>query len=400
VTTDSGPLLLLRAGGSAASGGVTPLPPIAGRLRVNGRFFQNDLGDYRAVWTGALAGLSLADPRPYLTWAAQQGFGGVRVFAGDLGWAGQTIASALANLPRFMTIAEELRLYVEVTALTGTNLGYSVEDHLTSINQILAPFDNAVVEIANEPYHDTQSEAVHDPAYLLEVSKLIDPSIITALGAAYEDESLEMSGGDYVTAHLDRGRDDWNMVRRVRELENVSATTGKHVLNNEPKKAGSQLADATIVFTMAVLNRGFEVGGVFHSDSALDAVVPDAAQQAYADAYMAGSRVITTTERLRFQNAGWTTSPVKSAHFTENTTPVPDPQGLIRAYSFVSNSQSVLVEVGAGANTNVVLQNGYTFGPQLVDRKANDHRSCRITTLFNPGTTTTTGATYRRRRGL
>jgi sugar phosphate isomerase/epimerase len=381
--TTAAQFLLLAQRPSASGGGAS----VAGRLRTDGRFFVNDAGTYRCVWTDALSILAKPskDRDAYLDWVRKTGFGGIRVFCGDLGWAlpePQTPASALAALPGLMDACARRGLYVEVTALTGTNLGYDVEAHLQAIDGILEPYVNAVVEIANEPYHDTQSELVHDPDYLLEVSGIIDMNIITALGAAYDDESDEFSSGDYVTVHLDRGRDDWNMVRRVRELENLSSTTGKHVVNNEPKKAGSQLADPAIVFTMAVLNRGFEVGGIFHSDAGLDSVLPDAAQQHFAEEYIAGAHVISTADRLNFQNAGWHTSPVKSANFTDNTNVVDNPEGLVRAYSFVSGPQSVLVEVGAGANTNIVLQNGYRFGTVLAERVAFDRRVCRVTELL------------------
>jgi hypothetical protein len=366
-------------GGSGGGGGGGD---ISGRLRVAGRFLQNDKGDYRPVWNDALSILSHSqdDMKSYLDWNVYRGFGGIRVFAGDLGWANppQTPQIALDALPTLMALSQDRGLYVEVTALTGTSTGYNVEHHVREVNRIVSSYINPVVEIANEPYHGTQSEKVHDPAYLLQVSNLIDPDIIVALGASIDDESDAFAGGDYVTVHLDRGRDDWNMVRRVRELENLSASTRKFVMNNEPKKAGSQLADPAIVFTMAVLNRGFEVGGIFHSDAGLMAVVPDAAQDHFAAEYIAGSRVITTNQRMNFQNAGWATSPIKSAYFDDG---VQGGTGLVRAYSFMSEEQNVLVEVGAGSNTQVVTQHGWKLGPVIAERLAHDGRKCRVTEL-------------------
>jgi len=364
-----------------SSGGVAPSPtPVQGRLRCEGRLLMNDAGIYRAVWTDALSILShaVADQDAYLDWVSRQGFGGVRIFAGALTWANQTADSACLALPHVMDACVQRDLYVEVTAITDSGTGYDVEQHLKDINSILLPYENTLVEIANEPYHSSQNEAVHDPDYLLHCTSFISENIMCALGAAPDDESLEYAGGDYMTVHLDRGRDDWNMVRRVRELENDSANSGKHVFNNEPKKAGSQLTDPAIVFCMAVLNRGFEVGGVFHSDSGLDAVVPDASQQAFADAYIAGASVITTAQKLSFQNAGWSSSPVKSANFDDG---VGGGTGIVRAYSFMSDEQSVLVEVGAGSNPGIVMQNGWSVGPVLAERTAADGRKCRVDLL-------------------
>ena len=284
-----------------------------GRLTIDGRMLRDATGQYyRAIWFSALAILSHAI-EPYLDWVVSKGANGVRVFCGNLGWAGLTPAMALDYLPTLLTSALSRGLRVEVTALTGTkDGGYDPRSYVAQVGAICDSYDNATCEEANEPWHPTQDGLT--PSFLMSLQPSIPSRVISALGAAQDDESDAYAGGPYVTAHLDRGRDEWNMVRRVRELEMLSSNTGKHVFNNEPIKFGSQNNNPSIAFTMAVLNRIFEVGGVYHSDAGLRAEVPAAGseQDQLADAFMRGTRVITTRSRMTFKNAGWHDSPIKT----------------------------------------------------------------------------------------
>lgn len=359
--------------------GITPpVPPstIGGRLRVSGRFLSNDNGTYRALWSDALTILSKSREQQiaFIDWTARSGFNGVRVFAGVLTWAGQTLQMVYDNLPFILAYAGSKGLYVEVTAITDSATGYDIPKHISAISDIVNSHENAIIELANEPYHGTQNEKVHDPAYLESLLALVPSGIICALGAAVDDESDEFSGGHYVTAHLDRGRDKWNMVRRVRELENLSAHTAKFVMNNEPIKFGSQMDDPAIAFTMSVLDRGFEVGGVLHFDDGLFTVVPEH-QQVFADAWVNGFNCIQTKQKLQFSNAGWIGSPVASANFETD---------IIRAYSFLSNEISVLVEVGVkvGTDGGIVFQNGYSRDQLLAEVTDTENaRKCRVFSL-------------------
>ncbi len=359
---------------------------VAGRLREDDRMLSNDAGVYRANWVDALAILPKpeGDRDAYLNWVASQ-FNGFRTFCGELPWAQQTLQLVYDKLPGLMAAAASRGLYVETTALTNSASGYNVREHVSRINAIVREFQNPVVELANEPYHGTQSSDVHDPRYLISVRQHVEPNIIVALGAAENDESLETSGGDYVTAHLDRGRDKWNMVRRVRELEVVSSSTRKHVFNNEAIKFGSQCNDPAIAFCMAALNRGFEVGGILHFDDGLQAIIPSADQQRYADAWCAGFNTIATTQRMRFANTGWNESPIASADFEQDNDNDGVPNEIIRAYCFLSGELSVLAEVGVkivnGQFTDggIVFKNGWRRDTLLGEMRDNENaRGCRI----------------------
>ena len=152
-----------------------------------------------------------------------------------------------------------------------------------------------------------------------------------------------MGGGSFVTAHLDRGRDKWNQVRRVRELAVLGDTTRKPVVNNEPigaaesSQAGRRESDPAFFFCMGALNRVFEVGGVFHSEAGLNGALPGPVQQACAEAFVEGSRIVPADDRLVFKNATWADSPVVKARFDDT---------IIRAYTGVGGSAAWTVLVG------------------------------------------------------
>lgn len=338
----------------------TPVVTFGGRLRRDGRFLVNDHGTFRINFADALSILARTDDevRAYLDWVVTTGFNGIRIFCGHLGWSvrEQTLQLVYERLGFVLDESRKRGLYVEVTAITGSANGFDVRQHLATINSIVRPFDNVIVELANEPYHPTQSEDVHKPEFLRNLRGYIDANILVAYGAAADDENSEMAGGDYVTAHLDRGRDEWNMVRRVRELEVLSDTNRKHVVNNEPIKAGSQNKNPAIYFTMALLNRGFEVGGVFHSDAGLQSVVHTGEQQALAEAWVRGATLVKTQQRMTFKNASWADSPIESFD-----------GALVRAYSFVSAEESITVVLGITGNYNIKTKNGWSLGPVIAE---------------------------------
>ena len=349
--TTSAPLLMMHAIGT-----------IAGRLRLDGRFFVNDAGTFRPVFTSALSILRRSDEDvlTFLQWAARTGFNGIRVFAGALKWANQTANGARDRLPFLLTEAAKRGLYVEVTAITDSLEGnYDPDEHFRTVARI-CDVDNAILEVANEPYHSTQASRIHEAAHLLSLGGA--SRVPFALGAAESDESDEMFGGSFITAHLDRGRDKWNQVRRVRELEMLSDKGRKPVLNNEPIGAaeaslhGRRESDPAFFFCLGVLNRIFEVGGVFHSDAGLNALLPGPVQQACAEAFVAGSRTIPVEDRLRFQNAGWDTSPVASARFE---------QTIVRAYSGVSASRAWTALVGLSGDPGLQLKNGWGVAGEI-----------------------------------
>lgn len=340
---------------------VAPTLPI----RVDGRFFVTDAGTFRARFQSGLS--ILARPPPardaFLDETVALGFNGIRVFAGDLGWAGQTPASARDALPALLEAAQARGLYVDVSALTGG--GFDVESHLRAIVAIVAAHPNAILEVANEIGHATQSEIGKDMPRLLDLARRSIPvGVVWTLGAPdgpYKTDepsngAYVADGGSFNDAHLDRGRDTWNQIRRLREIAAISETTRKPAMSGEPIGAaevadpGKRRNDPEFFFAMGALCRGFELGCVFHSEAGLQAGLLGPEQRKCAAAFIAGWRAIETQDRLQFFNAGWPGSPVTKANFDT---------GITRAYSFLAGGRGWTVLVGRVGEPSIEWGGGW-----------------------------------------
>jgi hypothetical protein len=337
--------------------------PVLTQIRVDGRFFVNDKGTFRPVWASTLAVLSKPDSEQdaVLDQVKALGFNGVRVFAGDLGWANQTPQMARERLPRLLKAAAARGLYVYVCALTGG--GYDVAAHLEQVAQMVRDNRNAVLEVANEIGHPSQSDIGKDPARLLELAKRVVPGDVTwTLGAPVETDeptpegTYPTDGGQFNDAHLDRGRDPWNMVRRLREIYAISEVTRKPAMSGEPVGSaeatipGRRLHDPSIFRAMGLLCRGFELGCVFHSEDGLFGRLLGPNQTEDAKAFLQGAKDIPADSRLQFLNAGWSHSPVESADFDN---------GIVRAYSFVAGNIGWTVLLGLKGDPKLVTKNGW-----------------------------------------
>lgn len=344
---------------------LVPRPPPTSRLRIDGRFFINDAGTYRGRWTSGLTLLARSrDERSaFLDWAVSTGFDGVRVFAGNLPWAGQTPASALAALPDLILETQARGLYLYVVAITESAAGFDVEDHLRQVAQLCAAGPHCVLEVANEIGHSTQSSTVNDPRRLEAIARRVVPSSVTwSLGAMLGLDEPNADGvypangaAPFNTAHLDRGRDKWNQVRRVREIAGISEITNKPAISGEPIGAaeqpqpGRRESDPHFFFAYGALCRMFELGAcVFHSEDGLQARLPGPVQQQCAEAFVEGVRSIDTTARLGYRNAGWSGGDVPVASFTN----------AVRVYAGVTGSEGYVVVVG-DQGVQVEWKNGY-----------------------------------------
>lgn len=314
-----------------------------GRLRVAGAFLQSDGGIFRPVFVSGftLATLIQRDRRAaneFLAWAAASGFNGVRVMLGELPWADQSPEQAREGLADVLSTAKVLGLYVEATALTGTaQRHYDKRAHVEAIAQLCGEAGNAIGEVANEPYHGTQDADVHSFDWLKRVGAdtFGSEGVAWSCGAPQTDEPGWMVPGDWISLHLDRSRDRWNMVRRVREMEMVQRKNNKFVMNNEPIGWGEvddgsrRLADPNIAYAMGVLSRGFEVGVVSHAEHGLKAQMPGPRQHDCHAALIEGFRALPTDVALRYRNVGWNhhDAPVEEADFSN----------VIRVYSFMTD---------------------------------------------------------------
>lgn len=302
------------------------------------------------------------DPRPSLDEFTGLGFNSVRVFAGRLSWCGQEAHHALDRLPGFLGECHDRGLNVQVVALTDTaddgDEAFPRRQHAEAVAQIVTPDD--VLEWGNEPWDVEQYELT--PDYLASLAK--PAGIVVADGAAQSDEEVHAyTGGHWVTRHLDRGRDKWNMVRRVRELMAVSEETGMPVLSGEPigagevEEPGRRCADPAIFYTMGALNRLFLGGsGVFHSQAGLDAVPLGPNQRECAKQYLRGVDVWPGAHRLQYFNVGHAGSPVVSATFNDGDL---SKEGCTRSYCGVEGDTGFNVTLGIVGNPGVVWGNGW-----------------------------------------
>ena len=281
------------------------------------------------------------DYRPALDEVYALGFDLVRVFCGALPWCGQRIEDVYASLPTFLAECEARGLNVYLSFNTEAGTGYDLEAHVERVEGIARNFPVVVLrEVANEPWHDTQGGRL-DPQRCADLATRMSWPV--GLGAAHDDESHEYAGGAFAPVHLDRGRDKWNMVRRVREMLQLSLDTGKPALNQEPIGAdeqsdpGRREADPAIWYTMGALNRLFVHGsGVFHSQSGLDAVPLGPNQRTCAVEYLTGVNVWPGAHHVQYLNTGHTGSPVLSADFNY----------VCRVYSGIDGNEGFTIALG------------------------------------------------------
>jgi hypothetical protein len=291
---------------------------------------------YRIVGASCLAAFRPGhDYRPALDEIMGLGFNLVRVFGGPLPWCSQERQHVYDGLPTFCDEARARSLHVYVSALTETGTGYDPPQHVSEVVARVQGRDNVLFELANEPTHPTQKDLT--PEYLAQIMTDRVPNTMTrGLGCADDDESIEYAAGDHVPIHLDRSRDHWNMVRRVREMLAISETVGRPAFNQEPIGAGEaniqgkRCADPAIFLTMSALNRLFNVGGIFHSEEGLFARPLGPTQRRCAEAYIRGSNVWPNdADRLQYLNVGHAGSPIVSGTFNNGDLSQP---GCTRSY--------------------------------------------------------------------
>ena len=372
-------LTLIASGGATReTASAAPVAP----LRVEGTRFVGPNGQtFRPVFASALSILrrSPAERAVVLDQFKALGFNGIRVFAGRLAWAGQSAGNARRTLPALLREADARGLHVLVTAVTDSrDGGYNVASHLDAVAGILAAHPGALAECANEYYHPTQSNEVNDAERLAAMCRaaFARSGRPWALGAppfaTLQAGRWPVPMGDFITSHLDRGGDAWVQLDGVRELRAIQDATRRPVLNSEPIGAGEQddpgrrLADPNVFFALGALNRAFDIGGVFHSESGLNALPLGPVQQASARAFVAGVAAIPGDESLRYQKVGGAGSPIATARL------VSAGGAVIGAYAFLARDGSAVVVIlhkpDALPDTSIVWAKGWRIIERLSRR--------------------------------
>jgi hypothetical protein len=367
-----------------------PEPVSLSPIRVDGRRLVR--ADGRPwVWRGATAFRLVelvahgreSDAVAWLQWARGCGFNVARVLTMCRGMFSLSPEDGRAALARTLDLARQHGIWLHVTCLADTRAIWQdqtdttgrvwrlARDHVAGVGVICAAADNvALVEVANEPYHPTQADAVHDVTALRAWAATV-PSPVVALGAAADDEDdTHADGANAVTVHLDRGRDEWNMVRRVREIEALSSAAVAPALNTEPigfaeqGRAGSRSANPSIAAAFGALSRVFDVPSTWHSDSGLHCTIPGPQQEMCARAFVAGTQLVPDGAALSFRNTGWPNSPVTRARFAEGE---PKDNACVRAYSGIDGDTGILVLLGVRGNAGIEMGSGWKQGAVLAE---------------------------------
>ena len=350
----------LQQGGQAP-----PMPATLRPWRTEGRNLVTHDGQ-PVAWVGTSAFLlleqiahgQLAEAEAYARWAAETGFNVLRVFS-MIRWPEATLTAeeGYEALPHLLRLTGQHGTRVELVALacTGDNgfawdygRGLAHVRHLRDLILREGVDAGVMLQVANEHWHASQAEWLHDVSALHALeAEAAGHGFLTTQSAADDDENDAAPLGAYVTRHLDRGRPCWDMVRRVKELRDLSHRTGRYVVNDEPARpdqydlSGPIATIGSIAYTMGALSRICSVGSTFHSqDGKFCRVGSDAAAAA---SFVRGTRIVAPERRLEFYNAGWAGSPVEAANFVS-----PDnPSGtIIRAYSGVDDQGFVAVALG------------------------------------------------------
>ncbi|MCK7493736.1 MAG: hypothetical protein MZW92_22195 [Comamonadaceae bacterium] len=147
------------------------------------------------------------DADAYMRWAQATGFNLVRVLAAADVLFKLPADEGLRHMPALFEMAARRGLYVEIVALADSArfgmTGPSLRAQVAEVGKIAAGHANAVMQVANEHYHPTQSRELHDLAVLAELGRLIPPRVLYTESAAADDTATEPQGA-YITRHLSR----------------------------------------------------------------------------------------------------------------------------------------------------------------------------------------------------
>ena len=330
-----------------------------GPLRACGRALC--AGDSRFQWRGVTAfGLAASiaagrtdKARAFMDWAHHTGFNVLRVLAmlPNGGWLDLAPGDGRRVLPQVFAMARERGMYVQIVALANTNeksgryaSASFLQEQAREIGRLCAAAGNCVLELANEPYHGSQAR-LNDPVLMARLQEQAPPGLPTTWGAGESNRWRSMAGGTFVVVHLPRSGDRWARVARIRDLEALSAATGKFVVDNEPIGAAEapehnrRDSAPEAFFAQGALSRIAEVGSTFHCQDCLRAEVPGPIQQRCAEAFVKGRSTVPETVTVTFADGASTPLPVTLGAGQQG-----------RVFSGVAANRSWTVRLGGAAN--------------------------------------------------
>ena len=262
--------------------------PRPSKLRIDGTQFlaaDSKRFEWRGISAFRLTELIAhgreADAVAFLDWAAAQKLTVVRAFAMAHHLFQLKPSEGLAAVPRLLRLAAARGLHVEVVAFADTaEIEVDFMQHMKALGSIVAAHDNAILEIANEPWHPTQDRFLHSPDNLKKLAALLPQQMLVALGSAERDDGY--ATGDYVTWHSPRSSGDggWQHVLDLAEGVARMAKWGKPTVSDEPIGAGPAAIPGRRdnqpgrFGAAAAVTRLAGLGATFHYDGGLQARIP------------------------------------------------------------------------------------------------------------------------------
>lgn len=270
-------------------------------LRIEGRRFVEADGEpfpWRGITAFRLAELTAhgreEEAVAYLDWAASQQLTVVRVLLMAHHLFQLSAEGGRAALPRLLDLAKARGIAVEIVTLADTveapKLDY--DQHIRDVGRIALEKGNALIEIANEPGHQTQAPRVHQPAFLMRLAEGIPEPALVALGSMEYSEGF--AAADYATTHVPRGDKEWDHVLAIADRAEVVAELQKPVVSDEPIGAGPEYRpgrrdNAPARFAAAAaLTRFVGMEATFHYEGGLHARIPGKVEAECLAAWLEG----------------------------------------------------------------------------------------------------------------
>jgi len=300
---------------STASGSTVPEAVEARSARVPARLAVKGVdflaGESPFEWRGITAFRLLeqiahareGEAIAYLDWAGAQKVTVVRVLTMAKHLFELNPDDGLKALPRLLALASERRLIVEVVALADTAaLQPDLNQHVKAVATIAAAHPNAVVEIANEPWHPTQDPRLHDPAFVRALADLVPGQVPVALGSIEGGDGYA-AAGRYATWHSPRSNDadNWGHVLALADGAALLRKWQKPVISDEPVGAAEGLIpgrrdnDPRRFAAAAAMTRLAGLGATFHYEGGLQARIPSGRE---LECFQAWSRGLDAMARM------------------------------------------------------------------------------------------------------
>lgn len=275
-----------------------------GRPTLSSDPSYHDIADQVFIPVAAVDRLGRTSSRPMIPqpWIGVTSFDwGPRIASGDTRWLGyltqgftvarvivasnyrmpRTLEEGRAQLTLVLSTLRGTGVRAEVVLLvdTGDNDYTQTEmlDHVAACNTIMVTYADtiALVEIANEIGHGSQSAHLFDIDFLDKISALVDVRFPLAWGGEFE-------GGNIVTLHSDRGQ---TPEANGKIMGDRQAACGKPIIDDEPlgiaevSRAGARTDDPDYARRLAVAANANGLAGVtLHHDAGLfttvDAIGP------------------------------------------------------------------------------------------------------------------------------